>query len=245
MPRFRITVEYEGTAFVGWQKQTNGMSIQQRLEESIKAFSGLEVLVQGAGRTDAGVHALGQSAHFDLAKDVLPDTVVDAVNFHLRPDPIAVLGCEQVAEDFNARFSATARHYLYRIVNRRPPLVMDHGRAWRISRHLDVPAMQAAAAHLVGNHDFTTFRSIHCQADSPVKTLDRLDVTRAGDDVEISASARSFLHNQVRCIVGTLEWVGEGKWSPADVAAALARRDRAAGGPTAPAAGLYLTRVDY
>jgi tRNA pseudouridine38-40 synthase len=245
MPRFHITVEYEGTAFVGWQKQTNGMSIQQRLEQSIKAFSGLEVLVQGAGRTDAGVHALGQSAHFDLAKDVAPDTIVDAVNFYLRPDPIAVLGCEQVDEGFNARFSATARHYLYRIINRRPPLVMDRGRAWRISRHLDVPEMQAAAVHLVGNHDFTTFRSIHCQADSPVKTLDRLDVRRAGEDVEITASARSFLHNQVRCIVGTLEWVGEGKWSPADVATALARHDRAAGGPTAPAAGLYLVRVDY
>ena len=245
MVRYHITVEYDGTPFVGWQRQQNGMSIQQRLEDSIKAFSGIETLVQGAGRTDAGVHALGQSAHFDLSGDVDSAKIVDAVNFYLRPDPIAVLSCVAVAEDFNARFSATARHYVYRIVNRRQPLVMDRGRAWRVSRHLDVAVMQVAASHLVGHHDFSSFRSIHCQANSPIKTLDRLAVSRDGERVEISAVARSFLHNQVRCMVGTLQLVGEGKWTPADVAAALAAQDRAAGGPTAPAAGLYLARVEY
>jgi tRNA pseudouridine38-40 synthase len=245
MPRYRITLEYDGTPFVGWQVQAGGLSVQGVVTSAIEAFCGEQVTLQGAGRTDAGVHALGQVAHFDLAGAPDADTVRDALNAHLRPHPIAVLRAELVAEDFDARFSARRRHYLYRIVNRRADLALDRGRAWRIARPLDAKAMHAAAQRLTGRHDFTTFRAAECQAKSPVKTLDRLDVERAGDLVEIRVSARSFLHHQVRSMVGSLAWVGEGKWSVDDLAAALAARDRAACGQVAPAEGLYLVGVDY
>ena len=245
MPRYKLTIEYDGTPFVGWQVQDNGPSVQGVLTEAIAAFTGERVVVAGAGRTDAGVHALGQVAHVDLARDWDGDTVRDAVNFHLRPRPIAVLTVEQVAENFDARFSATKRHYLYRIVNRRADLALDQNRAWRVPRPLDADAMHAAAQKLVGRHDFTTFRAAECQAKSPVKTLDQLDVKRDGDDVRISATARSFLHHQVRSMVGSLVHVGEGKWSAEDLAAALAARDRTRCGQVAPPQGLYLVRVEY
>ncbi len=245
MPRYKLTIEYDGTPFVGWQVQDNGPSVQGVLTEAIAAFTGERVVVAGAGRTDAGVHALGQVAHVDLAKDWDGDTVRDAMNFHLRPRPIAVLTAEQVAENFDARFSAIKRHYLYRIVNRRADLALDQNRAWRVPRPLDGDAMHAAAQSLVGRHDFTTFRTAECQAKSPVKTLDRLDVERDGDEVHVTASARSFLHHQVRSMVGSLVHVGEGKWSAEDLAAALAARDRTRCGQVAPPQGLYLVRVEY
>jgi len=245
MPRYKLTIEYDGTPFVGWQVQDNGPSVQGVLTESIAAFTGERVVVAGAGRTDAGVHALGQVAHVDLAKDWDGDTVRDAVNFHLRPRPIAVLTAEQVTENFDARFSATKRHYLYRIVNRRADLALDQNRAWRVPRPLDGDAMHAAAQKLVGRHDFTTFRAAQCQAKSSVKTLDQLDVKRDGDEVRITAAARSFLHHQVRSMVGSLVHVGEGKWSAEDLAAALAARDRTRCGQVAPPQGLYLVRVEY
>ena len=245
MPRYKLTIEYDGTPFVGWQVQDNGPSVQGVLTEAIAAFTGERVVVAGAGRTDAGVHALGQVAHVDLAKDWDGDTVRDAINFHLRPQPIAVLTAEQVAENFDARFSATERHYLYRIVNRRADLALDQNRAWRVPRPLDADAMHAAAQKLVGRHDFTTFRAAECQAKSPVKTLDQLDVKRDGDAVRISATARSFLHHQVRSMVGSLVHVGEGKWSAEDLADALAARDRTRCGQVAPPQGLYLVRVEY
>jgi tRNA pseudouridine38-40 synthase len=245
MPRYRLTLEYDGTPFVGWQIQENGPSVQGRLAEAIKAFSGEDTVPRGAGRTDAGVHACGQVAHFDLAKDWTTDKVRDALNAQLRPDPISVLVCERAADDFDARFSATARHYLYRIVTRRAPLALDRNRAWHVVHTLDAAAMQRAAQALTGHHDFTTFRSAECQAASPVKTLDRLAVTETGAEIGIEASARSFLHNQVRSMVGSLKLVGEGKWTAADLEQALAARDRAACGPVAPACGLYLAKVDY
>ena len=245
MPRYKLTIEYDGTPFVGWQVQDNGPSVQGVLTEAIAAFTGERVVVGGAGRTDAGVHALGQVAHVDLAKDWDGDTVRDAINFHLRPQPIAVLTAEQVAENFDARFSATERHYLYRIVNRRADLALDQNRAWRVPRPLDADAMHAAAQKLVGRHDFTTFRAAECQAKSPVKTLDQLDVKRDGNAVRISATARSFLHHQVRSIVGSLVHVGEGKWSAEELADALAARDRTRCGQVAPPQGLYLVRVEY
>ena len=245
MPRYKLTIEYDGTPFVGWQVQDNGPSVQGVLTEAIAAFTGERVVVGGAGRTDAGVHALGQVAHVDLAKDWDGDTVRDAINFHLRPQPIAVLTAEQVAENFDARFSATERHYLYRIVNRRADLALDQNRAWRVPRPLDADAMHAAAQKLVGRHDFTTFRAAECQAKSPVKTLDQLDVKRDDDAVRISATARSFLHHQVRSIVGSLVHVGEGKWSAEELADALAARDRTRCGQVAPPQGLYLVRVEY
>jgi tRNA pseudouridine38-40 synthase len=245
MPRYKLIIEYDGTPFVGWQMQDNGTSVQGVVADAVSAFTGERTAVSGAGRTDAGVHALGQVAHVDLAKDWEADTVRDALNAHLRPHPIAVLAAERVADDFDARFSATRRHYLYRVVNRRADLALDQQRAWRVPRPLDVAAMRAAAQKLVGRHDFTTFRSSECQAKSPVKTLDRLDVSRDGDEVRISAMARSFLHNQVRSMVGSLIHVGEGKWSVADLASALAARDRTACGQVAPPQGLYLVRVEY
>jgi tRNA pseudouridine38-40 synthase len=245
MPRYRITIEYDGTPFVGWQMQAGGLSVQGTVTAAIAAFCGEQVTLQGAGRTDAGVHALGQVAHFDLAGTPDADTVRDALNAHLRPHPIAIVRAESVADDFDARFSAKRRHYLYRIVNRRADLTLERGRAWRIARTLDADAMHAAAQRLVGRHDFTTFRAAECQAKTPVKTLDRLDVERRGDRIEIRASARSFLHHQVRSMVGSLAWVGEGKWSADDLGAALAARDRAACGQVAPAEGLYLVSVDY
>jgi tRNA pseudouridine38-40 synthase len=245
MPRYKLIIEYDGTPFIGWQAQDSGVSVQGVLTDAIAAFAGERVLVAGAGRTDTGVHALGQVAHVDLAKDWDTDTVRDAINFHLRPQPIAVLAAEQVAPDFDARFSAIKRHYLYRVVNRRADLTLDQIHAWRVPRPLDEKNMHDAAQKLVGQHDFTTFRAAECQAKSPVKTLDRLDITRNSDDVRIAASARSFLQHQVRSIVGSLIHVGEGKWSAGDLAAALAARDRAACGQVAPPHGLYLVRVDY
>jgi tRNA pseudouridine38-40 synthase len=245
MPRYKLTIEYDGTDFVGWQVQDNGLSVQGVLADAVLAFAGERAAIGGAGRTDAGVHALGQVAHVDLAKDWPPDTVRDALNAHLRPRPVAVLLAERVDDSFDARFSATRRHYRYRIVNRRADLALEALRAWRIPRPLDAAAMHDAAQGLVGRHDFTTFRSTECQAKSPVKTLDRLDVNRDGDEVDVIAVARSFLHNQVRSMVGSLVHVGEGKWSAADLAAVLATRDRTACGQVAPPQGLYLVRVEY
>jgi tRNA pseudouridine38-40 synthase len=245
MPRYRLTVEYDGGPFSGWQRQDNGPSVQASLEDAVFALAAERVTVTGAGRTDAGVHARGQAAHFDLAKDFPPDTIRDALNHYLRPQPIAVLTAEVAREDFHARFSATGRHYRYRIVCRRAPLTLDAGHAWHVMRTLDAKAMHEAAQTLVGLHDFTTFRAAECQAKSPVKTLDRLDVAAYGEDIFIDASARSFLHNQVRSLVGTLKLVGDGKWTARDVADALEARDRARCGPVAPPDGLYLMRVDY
>jgi len=245
MPRYKLTIEYDGTPYVGWQAQDSGPSVQGVLTDAIAAFAGERVAVAGAGRTDTGVHALGQVAHIDLAKDWDAGNVRDAINFHLRPHPVAVLVAEPVAADFDARFSATKRHYLYRVINRRADLTLDLNRAWRVPRPLDCAAMQSAAQGLIGKHDFTTFRSTECQAKSPVKTLDRLDVARDGDDVRITTSARSFLQHQVRSMVGSLVHVGEGKWTADDLASALAAHDRSACGQVAPPHGLYLVRVDY
>ncbi len=243
--RYRLTIEYDGGPFSGWQRQENGPSVQGALEEAIQKLSGETVTVHGAGRTDAGVHAFGQVAHFDLEKEFAPDKVRDALNHHLRPATVAVLEASIADADFSARFSAKSRHYLYRIVCRRAPLVLERGHAWHISRDLDAEAMNASAQALIGKHDFTTFRAAECQANSPVKTLDVLDVRRLADEIQISASARSFLHHQVRSIVGSLKLVGEGKWQVREMARALAAKDRAACGPVAPADGLYLVRVDY
>jgi len=245
MPRYRIIIEYDGTGFVGWQRQDNGPSVQARLEDALGAFSGETAVVHGAGRTDSGVHALGQVAHFDLEREFEPDTVRDALNFHLKPEPISVLDAALAADDFHARFSATARSYLYRITNRRPPLTLERNRSWWVPAPLDADAMAEAARVLVGNHDFTTFRAVACQANSPVKTLDALEVRRIGAHIEITARARSFLHRQVRNMAGTLKLAGEGKWTAQDVARALAAKDRSRGGATAPARGLYLTEVTY
>jgi tRNA pseudouridine38-40 synthase len=245
MPRYKLTIEYDGTPFRGWQVQADAPTVQGALVAAVVSLTGEQVSVNGAGRTDAGVHARGQVAHVDLRKEWDTDTIRDALNFHLRPSPIAILAAERVADDFDARFSARKRHYLYRIFNRRPDLTLEAGRVWRIPRPLDVAAMHGAAQRLVGKHDFTTFRSTECQAKSPVKTLDRLDVTRDGDEVAVMASARSFLHSQVRSMVGSLVAVGEGRWSACDLSDALASRDRARCGPLAPPEGLYLLRVDY
>ncbi len=245
MTRWRIILEYDGTGFVGWQRQRNGPSVQAAVEAAVFAFSGEAAAVFGAGRTDAGVHALGQVAHFDLARETTAHTVAEALNAHLGPLPVAVRRAEPAAPDFDARFSATGRRYLYRIVNRRAPLTVARGRAWRVRAALDVPAMRAAASRLVGRHDFSTFRAAGCQARSPVKTLDRLDVARCGEDIRIEAEARSFLYRQVRNMVGTLRLVGEGRWTPDAAAGALEARDRRYGGATAPAEGLYLLEVLY
>jgi tRNA pseudouridine38-40 synthase len=245
MPRFKLTIEYDGTPFIGWQTQDSGVTVQGVLTDAIAAFAGERVIVAGAGRTDTGVHALGQVAHIDLAKEWDTGNVRDAINFHLRPRPVAVLTAEHVAADFDARFSAVGRHYLYRIVTRRADLTLEQSRAWRVPRPLDTAAMHEAGQRLIGKHDFTTFRSTECQAKSPLKTLDRLDVMRDGDELRITASARSFLQHQVRSMVGSLVHVGEGKWSADDLAAALAARDRTRCGQVAPPHGLYLVRVDY
>jgi len=245
MPRYKLAIEYDGTPFIGWQVQAAGPTIQGVLAAAISAFTGENVQVQGAGRTDTGVHALGQVAHVDLAKEWEGGTVRDAVNAHLRPHPIAVLAAERVPDDFDARFSAKRRHYRYRIINRRADLALERNRAWRLPGTLDVEAMRVAAQSLTGRHDFTTFRAAACQAKSPVKTLDRLEVERLGEEVRIHASARSFLHHQVRSMVGSLVLVGEGKWSAGDLAAALTARDRTRCGPVAPPEGLYLVAVDY
>lgn len=249
MPRYKLTIEYDGTPYAGWQRQAGPRSVQGAIEAAVLGFSAETVTIQGAGRTDSGVHARGQVAHLDLEKDWLADTVRDALNAHLQMagDRVAILAAEAADADFDARFSARRRHYLYRIVCRRAPLVIDANRAWWVRRPLDVAAMHQAAQVLVGRHDFTTFRSVQCQARSPVRTLDRLDVAEGAEagSIEIHASAQSFLHNQIRSFAGTLKLVGEGKWSPGDVAAALAARDRAACGAVAPPDGLYFMAVDY
>jgi tRNA pseudouridine38-40 synthase len=245
VPRYKLSVEYDGAAFAGWQRQENAPSVQAALEAAVEKFCGDKALCTAAGRTDAGVHALGQVAHLDLTRDWRGDQVRDAINFHLRPDAIAVLDATPVADDFHARFSATGRRYRYRIANRRAPLALERGRAWWVPVALDAAAMHAAAQLLVGRHDFTSFRAAECQAKSPVKTLRALAVARDGDVITIDAAARSFLHHQVRNMVGTLRLVGEGKWLAGDVAAALAAGDRAKAGPTAPPEGLFLVAVDY
>jgi len=245
MPRYRVIIEYDGTPFVGWQIQASGASVQGCLVEAIRKLSGESVTVRGAGRTDAGVHALGQVAHFDLIRTWPTDTVRAGLNFHLKPDPIAIVDCAQVTDDFDARFSALARHYRYRMLARPAPSVLDRERVWWVPQPMRIEAMAQAAAFLVGRHDFTTFRAAGCQAKSPVKTLDLLEVSAIGDEIVITASARSFLHNQVRSMVGSLKLVGEGKWQPADLHAALEAKDRSACGVVAPARGLYLVRVDY
>jgi tRNA pseudouridine38-40 synthase len=245
MPRYRLLIEYDGGPFVGWQIQAAGASVQGVITDAVERFAGERVNIQGAGRTDAGVHALGQVAHVDLAKAWDTDTVRDALNAYLRPHPVAVLKAEQVADDFDARFSATQRRYLYHIVNRRADLALERERAWRIARPLDAGAMHDAAQRLLGRHDFTTFRAAECQAQSPVKTLDRLDVERVGDEVRVHAAARSFLHTQVRSMVGSLALVGDGRWSADDLANVLVARDRSACAPLAPPEGLYLVSVAY
>lgn len=245
MPRYKLTIEYDGGPFAGWQSQVAHATVQDALEAAVAIINGAPSTVQGAGRTDAGVHALGQVAHVDLVKEWDPFKLRNALNGNLRPHPVSVLEAEPVADDFHARFSATRRHYLYRILNRRSPPALDRGKVWWLPVDLDAEAMHAAAQTILGNHDFTTFRAAQCQAKSPVKTLDRLDVARYGELIEIRSDARSFLHNQVRSMVGSLRLVGEGKWRVRDLRAALDARDRSACGAVAPADGLYLLRVQY
>ncbi|MFD1744782.1 tRNA pseudouridine(38-40) synthase TruA [Rhizobium helianthi] len=247
MPRFKMTVEYDGTPYVGWQRQENGHSVQAAIEGAILSLTQETVVIRGAGRTDSGVHAMGQVIHADLSREWAPFKLRNALNAHLMmaEEKVSVLEVERVSDDFDARFSALRRHYLYRIISRRSPLAIEARRAWWVSKDLDHEAMHAAAQMLVGHHDFTTFRSAHCQAKSPVRTLDRLDVTRHGELIEIRASAQSFLHNQIRSFAGTLKLAGEGRMTPEDVRAALEARDRAACGPVAPPEGLYFMQVDY
>jgi tRNA pseudouridine38-40 synthase len=245
MPRYRLTLEYDGTPFAGWQRQADRLSVQQVLEEAIARFSGEQVGTQAAGRTDAGVHALGQVVHFDLLRAWDANRIREALNYHLKPHPVAVLESLAAAPEFEARFSARARHYEYRILNRRPRPTLEERRVWHVPVALDADAMHRAAQPLLGTHDFTTFRDSQCQAKSPVRTLDRLDVRREGEHVVITASARSFLHRQVRSLVGSLKLVGEGHWAESEPRAALDARDRARCGMLAPPTGLYLTRVDY
>ncbi|MEI5679993.1 MULTISPECIES: tRNA pseudouridine(38-40) synthase TruA [unclassified Mesorhizobium] len=247
MPRYRLDIEYDGTAYAGWQRQDGPATVQGAIEQAIKGFCGEEVTLRGAGRTDAGVHATGQVGHVDLAKSWRDDTVRDAINAHLQMagSAVAILAASTVPDDFDARFSATGRQYLYRILNRRAPAALERNRVWVVQKKIDADAMHEAAQVLVGRHDFTTFRSLQCQASSPLRTLERFDVVRKGDEIEIHAAARSFLHNQVRSMVGTIKRVGEGAWTAADVKAALEAKDRAACGSVAPPYGLYLTKVDY
>ena len=245
MTRFRLTLEYDGRPFMGWQRQAHGPSVQQALEEAVAAITGEQAVLHAAGRTDAGVHALAMAAHVDIAKPIAPFRLSEGLNARLRPLPVAVLRAEKVADDWHARFSCIGRRYVYRIVNRRAPLALEAGRAWQVAVPLDVEAMHKAAQRLVGRHDFTTFRSAHCQSESPVKTLDRLDVVRSGEAMEVHAAARSFLHHQVRSMVGCLQLVGRGKWSADDLEAALEAKDRAALGLNAPPDGLYFAAALY
>lgn len=245
MTRFALTVEYDGRPFMGWQRQDHGPSVQQAIEEAAFAVTGETAVVHAAGRTDAGVHATGMRAHLEIEKDIAAFRLMEALNSRLRPNPVAILDCVAVPDDWHARFSCVGRHYEYRIVNRRAPLTWEKGLAWRVAVPLDEAAMQAGADLLIGRHDFTTFRSVHCQSESPVKSLDRLSVVRVGERVLVRASARSFLHHQVRSMVGCLALVGQGKWSPADIGEALAARDRARLGLNAPSDGLFFLRADY
>lgn len=247
MPRYRLVIEYDGAAYVGWQKQGNGRSVQQAVEEAVVKFAGENPRVQCSGRTDAGVHAFGQTVHVDLGREWRTDTVRDAINAHLKQvgDRIAVISAHPAPPEFDARFSALKRRYVYRILNRRAPAALEHGRAWHLARQLDADAMHAAAQSILGTHDFTTFRASECQATGPVRTLDSLDVERIGEEIRIHAAARSFLHHQVRSLAGSLEQVGCGRWKVPDLKAALDARDRKRCGPMAPAHGLYFVSVDY
>ena len=245
MTRWRLTVEYDGGPFMGWQRQDHGPSVQQTLEEALQRMTGERAGVAAAGRTDAGVHALAMSAHVDVARELTPHRLREGLNALVRPQPISVLAVDQVADDWHARFSCVGRRYLYRILERRAPPALDRGRAWHIPVTLDVDAMREGAVHLVGRHDFTTFRSAQCQSDSPVKTLDTLEVSRVGEEIHIRAAARSFLHHQVRSMVGCLALVGRGQWRPADIGKALEARDRAALGFNAPPHGLYFVEAIY
>jgi tRNA pseudouridine38-40 synthase len=243
--RWRLTIEYDGGPFMGWQRQDHGPSVQQTLEEALRRMTGEDAVFTAAGRTDAGVHALAMPAHVDVMKSMTPHRLREGLNALVRPQPVSVLQAEQVADDWHARFSCVGRRYRYRILNRRAPPALDAGKVWHVPVPLDVEAMAKGARHLIGRHDFTTFRSVHCQSDSPVKTLDRLDVTRLGDEIHIEAAARSFLHHQVRSMVGCLGLVGRGQWSPDDMRKALQARDRAALGLNAPPHGLYFLEAIY
>ncbi len=245
MTRFRLIVEYDGRAYMGWQRQPHGPTIQAAIEDAAFSITREKAVVHAAGRTDAGVHATAMSAHLQIERKFTPFRLMEALNARLRPQPISIIGCCDVADDWHARFSCIERRYLYRIINRRPPLALDSGRAWRVPYQLDHELMNDAAQRLVGLHDFTTFRSAHCQSASPVKTLDRLSVTRSGDEIRVEAVARSFLHHQVRSMVGCVAMVGEGKWSPADLQDALDARDRHALGFNAPPDGLYFVGARY
>jgi tRNA pseudouridine38-40 synthase len=245
MARWKLTIEYDGRPFMGWQHQAHGPSIQAEIEQAILKFSGETVRLHAAGRTDAGVHALGQVAHVDLDKETSGAVIREALNAHLRPHPIAILDAAPMAADFHARLSARQRRYLYRVLNRPARAALDIGRAWHVPYTLDIPAMRAGAACLLGRHDFSSFRATECQAKSPVKTLDRLDIVQDGTRLDFAVEARSFLHHQVRNMVGTLILVGRGKWQPEQVGEALEQRDRSAAGPTAPPDGLYLVGVGY
>jgi tRNA pseudouridine38-40 synthase len=243
--RYKLTIEYDGSPYVGWQMQNNGDAVQSVLQEAVKGFSGKDIIPYGAGRTDAGVHATGQVAHIDLPREFPTQTVRDAINQHLRPAPIAILHVEAVSKEFDARFSACMRHYRYHIVNRRPPLALLAKRAWLVHVDLDADAMHKAGQLILGKHDFTAFRSVNCQAKTPLKTLSTLEVERCGGDLFVTTSARSFMHNQVRSIVGSLKMVGEGKWPMERMREVLESKDRAACGPVAPAHGLYFSKVEY
>ena len=245
MTRWRLTIEYDGGPFMGWQRQDHGPSVQQTLEEALLRMTGEDAVVTASGRTDAGVHALAMPAHVDVMKSLTPHRLREGLNALVRPRPVSVLDVVQVADDWHARFSCVGRRYLYRILNRRAPPALDAGKVWHVAVPLDVDAMAEGARHLIGRHDFTTFRSVHCQSDSPVKTLDRLEVTREGDEIHVEAAARSFLHHQVRSMVGCLGLVGRGQWSPDDMRKALEARDRAALGLNAPPHGLYFVEATY
>jgi tRNA pseudouridine38-40 synthase len=243
--RWRLTIEYDGGPFLGWQRQYQGLTVQQVLEEALHRMTGEPAAFMAAGRTDAGVHALAMSAHADVTRSLTPHRLREGLNALVRPHPVSVLEVEQVADDWHARFSCLGRRYLYRILSRPAPPAVDRGRVWHISVPLDVEAMRAGAAHLIGRHDFTTFRSAHCQSDSPVKSLDRLDIARVGEEIHVTAAARSFLHHQVRSMVGCLALVGRGQWQPDDMRTALEARDRAALGFNAPPHGLYFVEATY
>jgi len=245
MTRFRLTVEYDGRPFMGWQRQGHGPSVQQAIEEAILAITQEEAVVHAAGRTDAGVHAEAMAAHVDIARPFDAFRLMEAINAKLRPQPIAILDCTIVPDDWHARFSCIGRRYVYRLINRRAPLALDQGRAWRVVQPLDAAAMHDAGQILVGTHDFTTFRSVHCQSASPVKSIDKMSVDRFGDEIEVNVAARSFLHHQVRSMVGCLVLVGQGKWTKADLKAALDAKDRAALGFNAPPDGLYFVDARY